>query len=571
MFTKTTILFLTFFLASNIASVEKYFKNLESSESINSFYVINVDESVNTNEILKYLSLPIINIKNGTKINYLNLPRFKLANSIKYYFNYNFATIIIATNFNDNFIYNELFWETLKFSRSNILIFVVDKIHRNTWNPLAILSKFNFLNVMFLDMDKFRNSNTFYTFRRFPKYSMIKTSKFTREYVENTKLSRIKLACEYLSLLSKCVKKNKKIIGFGLIFHVVNNFIKFINGTVELSMYLDINEADLWTRSELLTINEIRERAPLDREIFSNSLEQVSLIIVISKPDFIQTYLYIIKPFSLLLWISCFGYLIFGSAVKFQTFKITKKNLSLWQIFDQLIRTLLAQSYSSTLTGFINSAIYLLEMLFGYIITVWYSALLGTFLTTYIREPYISTVNELKKSKFKIMVDSNIFNTTSGYDKIKDIMIDGDLKRYGAFVVSSMQWDLFGQLDNYYILKDFYLESSYLRHIFSFNSIYKSKFNRYIGILKDSGLYNFWKRNSLIAMPDHDKAEYIAELKSNFNYDDNLRVLNINYFLYPYFVWFIGSVIGIFVFISEMLHTTLRIKIAEMVQFLHKK
>lgn len=160
------------------------------------------------------------------------------------------------------------------------------------------------------------------------------------------------------------------------------------------------------------------------------------------------------------------------------------------------------------------------------------------------------------------MIDYLYLNNTFGFEDIKGIIFREQngklfeniisLNRSLAYVVSSPFWELSNISNCFYILKDFNLESSYLRHVFPLFSIYKQRFNRYVEVVKETGLYNFWKSNYKFEMSAFEKRNFLLLIKVESNSESNLRVLNLNYFKYPLIFWFIGCFSGIFVFLLEI-------------------
>lgn len=217
------LLFWIPYIGSNISSIRAFLGSLESSEKFHSFYTLTLDESWYDNDIIKTLKLPKITIQNGLKMNFLNFPRFQVANSLKYYFNYDFVVIIFAYNLNVNSLDTPMFWEIIKYSRSNILIIILDKIQRNTYNPLKLLLNLGFINVIFMDVESFNDSNNLQTFKNYPKFEF--SSKFKKESVRNIQHFLVKMGCIFQTPFTNCYNHNGKIIGSGRIFHLFYNFI----------------------------------------------------------------------------------------------------------------------------------------------------------------------------------------------------------------------------------------------------------------------------------------------------------------------------------------------------------
>lgn len=443
----------------------------------------------------------------------------------------------------------------------------MDRVLNSTWNPLGTLYKLNYLNVIIIDVESFHETGVFKTFNRFQKFKEISSSTFKQETVQNVQKFHLKVSCFDQLPFSKCYKIKNKVYGIGRTFHLINNFVRYINGSIDWAFYKpgeSLQDFDLWTNVDIYPINIINLLYPLTNEILSNFLEETYLFLALPKPDFIANYLYLIKPFSKLLWVSCLGHLTIGSIILLSIVKILKRKYNFWMIFDHQLRTLLAQSYLQSLKGF---QVYLLAMFFGFIITVWYSSVLGSFLTTYIREPKVKSIIELKELKIKIGMAKINFQNTYGYKEISDIIIEVTddemyrnlvtLNRSCAVIVNKGFWELSNLSNSFYRMENFYLENTFLRHIFHNNSFYLKRFNRFIGIVKDSGLYEFWKERISYEMPRADKSKFIIPVQTKETSD--VRVLKLNYFLYPFWTIGIGCVCAIFVFIFELTWTKMKL------------
>lgn len=351
-----------------------------------------------------------------------------------------------------------------------------------------------------------------------------------------------------------------------------------MNGTMDLtyekhkefSNFENVKRFDIWTKVEFIKLLDCVKYFPMGIEVFSNTLEDISVFVIVPKSDFIDSSLYLVKPFSLILWICCFIYLILGSLIVFLTFYKTKKKIDFWKIFNQLLRSLLSQSFSGSLQGFQISFIYLLAILFGFIMAVWYSALLGSFLTTFIRKPQITSVEQLKASNLKILHEEIDISQYFGYKELQDYFVIcnvHDLKRamwtgnrsYGHLVPSIM-WKLSSLSEKFIIIKNFNLETSYLRIIWRFNSYYKKQFDRYINILQNTGLYNYWKELNIRELSKFNISDINFPFKNRLYIQSHiLRILDLKYFEYPFKFISIGWLIGILCFIFECLWICIKI------------
>lgn len=240
---------------------------------------------------------------------------------------------------------------------------------------------------------------------------------------------------------------------------------------------------------------------------------------------------------------------------------LRKKIFFLDFFFNFLLATLISQSTPVSISGIKVSKIYILSILVGFIISNWYSALLGSFFTTYIREPQISTIKELQESTIKILFhERESWNITFAYPEIKNKMVLVSWHEFlnymrsknvsFGFIAISDIWEIQEISEKYFLLKNFSMEKNFIRRYFDLNSIYKKPFNRYIGLIKDSGIYNYWKNRFY---------EDFALQQRNYSFitTENRRVLNINYFIYPISFLCVCCIISILVFILEIAYLPL--------------
>lgn len=97
------ILFLISSIYCDIKYISKFLSNLESSENLHSVFILKVGNSLYFDEIIKCISLPKLTIQNEERVNFLNHPQIDVnMNPLKYYFNSETMTVIIAENINLN-------------------------------------------------------------------------------------------------------------------------------------------------------------------------------------------------------------------------------------------------------------------------------------------------------------------------------------------------------------------------------------------------------------------------------------------------------------------------------------
>lgn len=476
-------------------------------------------------------------------------------------------TLIFVEDFGIESYSLDLLKEVIWYSRDQTMVIISNRLLKSPTNVLLKFYMLKFLNVIYINIQEFQKS---ITFQYFPYFKVITMYKFKKETIKNVKNYRLNILCNYMFPLSKCIMKSKKLFGEGVLFRLVENFPKFINGTAnfliekhsELSDYDILDTFDLRTRIIQSTLRDVQMLYPFHCEIHSKVLQRFSYLVITPKSKYISSFLYITKPFLLSLWIMLAAYLIFGTTILVLSNRIVNRNIEFWKIFDQLFRSLLGQSYVDPIPGFHMNIVYLLIMIFGFIITIFYNSFLGSLLTTYKRNPQISTLHEFKKNNMKIMDEGKFLNTTFGYKYIEDILfpvkrddvykiLSSEDNSYG-YVMNSVLWDTINFSNNYIILKDFHLESNFLRLMFPVFSIFRKPFDRYIDLVHESGLYEIWKQNVNYEIFNILDEYILARLKKSrkINKDDR-RILNVSYFIYPLSFLVISWIFGFVSFICE--------------------
>lgn len=563
-------LFLIPYICCEITNVKTFISNLISNEGVYSTYILKIGNSRYYDEIIESIFLPKVIFQDGSKINYLNFPRYERINSLKYYFNREFITLVIAEDIEENFIESKTLHEIILYSRDQILAIITEKTCN--YSDIVINNFFlsSFTNVIYLNIDDFEKTQAFQTFEAFPFKISYKT-RFEKEIIKNVNLKELKVSCNDQYPFSKCIVKNDHILTIGRSYHLITNFVDFINGSISLYLRNDgqlsasthNDPMDLWTETQAVPIQHHLKNYPLTTEIIQNIFEKLEVYIMVQKAGFIRKSLYIVKPFSVQLCILFLVFVLYGSITLSLAIFIIKRENIFWKLFDHFLRSLLSQSYPNPLPGLQITIIYLLAMFMGFVMVVWYSALLGCFLTTYIREPQVSTLAEFKKANFKLILGSEQqINTTVGYNEVKDIIthksfeqimeiVNAKIGTYGH-IVSSGTWEAYPERDDYFILKDFIFESNFVSFRFPLHSLYKNRFHRYVHLIYDTGLYEFWK--SRISEESFEAFDnYKSILFSRIHIDtSNRRVLNFDYFLYPLILLGFGFICGFIVFLVEM-------------------
>lgn len=323
---------------SNINIVTNFLNNLEFSKNLNSIYILNIGNSQFSSTIIGSLKLPKIFVQNNIRLDYLNLTKFEIGNALKYHFNYEIMGIIIVEKLELSIIQNNLLKEMFWFSRDKILVIISENTFNETSKLFLYLYSLKFVNFIYLDIQTFKITKKFQKVGLFPDAHLLSDTEFKKETIQNVKHFQLKVACNRQFPFSYCFEKNSKIVKNGRTIHLINNFIQFINGTMkitieqakELSKY--DKYFDLSTRVTVSVGNIQAGRNILNFELYSNILEKVDFLLVIPKASYIKNLLYVVKPFSIALWIMFIVFIMYGSSILTLTLYLTGKNFNFWEI-----------------------------------------------------------------------------------------------------------------------------------------------------------------------------------------------------------------------------------------------
>lgn len=550
-----------------IYHTDKFLLNLEKSERSNYINIFQFSDFYESNSIIKNLLSPKLILNNKNKVNYLNHKRFSEIISVNPNYNKQFISLLFMNDTkNIKFVMNFVN-AMLDLNTYNIIVIISNNIVKDFSKMLLYFFDFYYLNVVYLSIPYFEKYQKLFFYENFANSSMLtinKGSYFKKETVSNVKQAPIRVICKKNLPYAWCLKNGDKLLTAGRIFNLIKYFVQYINGTMDLIikgydfdlLKEDLNLYDFWTEMNLPSVKEMNQNYAYFSNIILHPLEIVHLFVVVPKSQFIDPSHYVLRPFTLQVWILCVVYLIYGTSILSITFLIIQKKPSFWYTFDQLLRALMAQSFSAALTGIPISAFYFLAMFMGFAVTTWYSAVLESVLTTFLRQPQIRTLEDIRKFNISIIGFQDYNNTSSNFELIQDIYsfvsFNDFLKHsrtkevYGYVIYSEMLKNEF-LLSEFHILEDFVLESSALSLDLKYGSIYKHRLNRYIDLVLDTGLYNYWISNceyELFLMGvKNDRIIYEKKI---------LRILDLTYFLYPFVILGCGLILSYITLVFEI-------------------
>lgn len=106
----------------------------------------------------------------------------------------------------------------------------------------------------------------------------------------------------------------------------------------------------------------------------SNFVDSTKKIIVIPTAKPIENKMYLAKTMTIGVLISTIIFIIFTSTAFSFYQMITMKKVTFYRIFGQVFRSTLAQPFPSQTSLRLTSIYYVISMLFGFMITTWFSA-----------------------------------------------------------------------------------------------------------------------------------------------------------------------------------------------------
>lgn len=568
-------------LASSFPHTKSFFKSLEVLENPSYINVMKMGDCHQLVDLLSAFQRPIVITDtssllkaNGT-FNYLNLPRYNGVASVKFYFNRSFLTVILLDELSK--ISGRFTSHMLNFNRHiTTLIISANENTQVLMKMMKMFYKNNFLNVMHLDIGSFGDTQTITTYDSFPGFTPILRQFHEKENVKNVRQRQVSVA--YFNVPPLVLLGKQEVVG--ILGHFYKNFVRFVNGTLiyrtskvdssstSPKALMDLHRKfDFLVGVPLIPLKGYLKTYPLSSEMMSNALDSSELNIFIPKAKPTEKELYLVKIFSIDIWILTLIFVLCASGVFSIHFWITKKNVQFGRTFCQLFRCSLGQCFPNPDTFSWTSTFYFIPLLFGFILTVWFSAILGSFVTTTLYDKQARTLDDMRIQNIKIATANNklpseVFENS---DKFRDIAVVTDLHEaendsldknslnYALLFIS--HWWYYYKLplmnfysyQNHYILSDFVVETSFLRVVFDKNSIFKEPVNRYIELVKDTGLLKHWCDMAYIEILQLKMHNYSFQTEKS-----SIQVLQLNFFTYPFYILAAGLILASISFVFEI-------------------
>lgn len=496
---------------------------------------------------------------------YLNFPKLADLFTLKFYFNRNFLTVILFENVEKLL---DIMNKVLTFSGLSTIVIIMKYDPPFIDMIMAVCHANNFRNVLFLNIDSFEANQLFMTYESYPNYQKSLSRTFKKEKVRNIRGNEVTVALA--NNLPFCFRSNVKdeyvASDFtGILLNFYKTFIIFINGT-----YTGILEARtdfhmLYDYDFVAALNIIPRKLffidyPVLTETVSDDIDFNDLIVIVPKAKPTKMELYLVKIFSLEIWILTFIFVFFASGAFALQQRIAKKKVTFWRVFGQIFRCTLEQSFPWPPTYDLTSIFYCICIWFGFMLISWFNAILGSFVTSTLYDKQVLSLEDLKKYNIKIGLNATFsVENLERYKDIEDLMVyhaDSHYLEVGeqAAIMSDFSWDhvivpLKRKMKQArdYVKSDIIIEKLHLRAFHRHNSPYQERINRFIGLIKDRGLFKYW-----CALNPKDHSDKILSGVPPVYEEDPIKVLQLDFFLYPFCIWGAGLILSFIVFLYEI-------------------
>lgn len=540
-----------------------FLRKVSNIENVDFFNIINLKEDISKIWNVRYKK-PLMTLKNSSQ-------------PLKLLFNSNMLTIVTASN-ESSF---EGVFQSLKFNEASKIAIIIEK-YEHVSKILLVFYKRNFVHVIAICLEH----QHLYSFELFPKFLLrtVPINKIFENKVKNINQHPIKFSCLPKSI-PKCIstfdQKTARYKFGGYITNIIRNFAYFVNGSFQPSIYIDdaaedaallSADVDFMTHIPVLVPSEI-----IRLQRISDTLEVIDGIVIVPVPKRINVKYYCVKPFTLSMWIGlAVAIVYFTSVISFTVFVLTGK-LDLSYYFGKVIRSLVNQPFSFGLFKKVTwfPVHYLLLQLFGFIVCTWYLAILGSFMTADLYERPIDSYEELEKTDLKILYNKDaewlfnymhgdirnylhLFEATNPKDFIKKI--NGFDQSY-AYPITTDHWRNYfmPQMQFYsnirFRISKMIIGSVHLNLNFNSDSIYKERVNRFLQLIKDTGLYKHWSEQVFLEnmrLKVYEEHFHLKHLEQRSN------ALGLNYFQLIFMGWILGVSIAMASFIVEILRSFLK-------------
>lgn len=300
----------------------------------------------------------------------------------------------------------------------------------------------------------------------------------------------------------------------------------------------------------------------------SYPLEFLQNLVSVPTPKYLNAKYYPVKPFDMAIW-SCIGLItIYATLFINLGLKLKRRQSDLFYIWENVIRATIAVAYplyEQENPNLIKLSLILLNLM-GFVITTLYSSMLGSFVTTYLKEPPISSFEDIRKANLKILLSIPYEYVLKKFHVTDDVMdlfqlVETDTYRSlrnnlsrNAYIEMSDRWNYYSvKRQQFYENQPFHILDIDLLSMYTFmnvnhNSVYKWEFNKFILFSQSLGLYQHWGDSVFL-----DTLKYKVFKHGGQGLPiRTLKVLSLNFFVFIYSIWGLGLLCGMVAFSIEI-------------------
>lgn len=437
-------------------------------------------------------------------------------------------------------------------------------IANETTNLLSSFHKLKFSKVVLLPLNDLKS---YKTFENFPSFRIKRRSSINIVFenaMKNIQNFPVRVGFINGNIRAMLYRNEDMSIEYaGYLNRFLQAFVEYINGTITYRNVSDLNHALSLLSSD--EIDFITETIPFTHtEAISDVIFIIHWGIMMPVPKEIVEELYVVRPFTLGVWIS-YVVLTFYLAMAINLVLRVKTNANdFWKSFDISTRGILSQATQYTDKVRLVSPLYMIVMLVGFVTTTLYSSFLGSYLTTTIYEQPINSWKQVVESPYKVaLIDwefKNLLSYIPNRDLFEPLPLHEFLRRTYeltnnscGYALSSDVWEFFvNPKQNHYNMNKFlWTKTGLAEYPFIINlqenSFYKENVNKFLNLVADHGLMKHWMQSSFLEIrrASNDIFKYTAD-------KDDIEVLTLIYFKYPLSFIVAGLALGFLAFIWEV-------------------
>lgn len=557
--------------ASSSGSLRELLKSFEDSETdLNYITIINLDfkETINDNIDIMDSPIVVLDIKEGfSNMNFLNHRRVDDLESLKFFFNSKIMSVVFFGNTTQESVIVALQFLKFHFMQRTILVFDND-VSIKEFVPLFR----RFQNLIILNVNDFESSRNY--------SDNMKTSHvFNGGVPPKTVIKDIsgeKVIVNAFRITPYCFMRyneiSKRYEYYGILSHVIENFIQYINGTPDFISPKELDERNITAHAplegaNLTTYVQFVPSMSYSKNMLicllrSNPIEPYKVFLVFNSPGQIDMDSYSTRPLDHNSWICIIVFIFYASILYTVSRRLIKINKSYWASFSIVLRGILAQSFEMERT-----LVCIIVVVFGFMLTICYSALLGSYLTTLIYEDPLEDWSDVVEKNLTVMI-METFNKENIRNNIPELGMYKDYIKY----VPSQNRLYYGPVDPNraligntgfwkYMMElqmKFYNTRIYRRSKFNFGRSflfiyhehhlkYKYRLNYFLALIKETGLYNYWCSQAV-----YENLKYKFYPNLTIRQESAVNILTVRYFRKIFIIWGSGMLLGSVVFCLEM-------------------